>query len=208
MHRRCSLLLTALFAAALACAPAGAPTPSTSARATGLAQTAAALLTSTAAARATLVTPVPASPTFTGSPAPTATATPSVLTATPVPLPGTPTAIISPTPCENDSAFVSDVSIPDGTHFAPGAAFIKTWRLRNDGVCAWTTGYTLRLVGGDAMSGAAVNLPSAVPAGGSVDISVALVAPNSNGRFSGQWQLHSPEGAPFGAKPFVEIVVP
>lgn len=209
MHRRCCLLLATLFAAALACAPAGALTPSASTWATSLAQTAAALLTSTAAAHATLVTPVPTSLAFTASPAPTATTTPSGQTATPIPrLPNTPTTFVLPTPCENDSAFVSDVTIPDGTHFAPGTPLIKTWRLRNDGVCAWTTEYTLRLVGGEAMRGATVNLPNAVPAEGSIDISVALVAPNSNGRFSGRWQLHSPEGAPVGAKPFVEIVVP
>src|SRR5687768_151168 len=38
--------------------------------------------------------------------------------------------------------FIKDVSIPDGTVFAPGASFTKTWRMRNEGTCTWS-GYTL-----------------------------------------------------------------
>ena len=29
--------------------------------------------------------------------------------------------------------FVGDMTIPDGTSFAPGAAMVKTWRLKNIG---------------------------------------------------------------------------
>ena len=32
--------------------------------------------------------------------------------------------------------FIADVTIPDGTHFTPGAAFKKTWRIRNIGTCS------------------------------------------------------------------------
>ena len=39
--------------------------------------------------------------------------------------------------CTYRAAFLGDVTIPDNTITAPGGAFIKTWRLRNDGNCAW-----------------------------------------------------------------------
>ena len=43
-----------------------------------------------------------------------------------------------------DSAqFVSDLSIPDGSSVAPGAAFTKTWRLLNNGTCTWGPSYNL-----------------------------------------------------------------
>ena len=35
--------------------------------------------------------------------------------------------------------FVADVTIPDGTNFAPGTAFKKTWRLKNIGTNAWNS---------------------------------------------------------------------
>src|SRR5512143_3278895 len=35
--------------------------------------------------------------------------------------------------------FVADVTVPDGTSYAPGTTFTKTWRLKNIGSCTWTT---------------------------------------------------------------------
>lgn len=197
-----SVTLVVLGAVLLACGPAGTTAPPPGDRATGLAQTAAAILTATAA----LITPP--SPTATLTAVPSATV-PPVPTITETVFPTqTLTPAPSPTPCENDSAFVSDLNVPDGTHFARGTPFVKTWRLRNDGTCTWTADYTFRYVGGDALSGAAINLPGAVPAGETVDLSVALVAPASNGTFRGEWQLHGPDDEPFGTTPYVEISVP
>ena len=185
--------------ALLACSNAGSAGPSVSDRATSLAETAAALLTSTAAAS---ITPVTATlpPTAT-TPAPTATETP-------VPATSLPTPTITPTPCPNDSDFVSDISIPDGKQEAAGAAFTKTWRLKNNGQCAWTRDFTLRNVGGEVMGGATINLPNAVPVGATIDLSVAFVAPSGHGKHISRWQLFTPEGVAFGTKPFVQIMVP
>jgi hypothetical protein len=188
----------------LACGRPNTPGPSSAERATGLAQTAAALLTSTAQASITPATPTspptvtPVPPTLTATPPATDTARPP----TPTPLP--------PTPCAgtNDSEFVADVNVPDGTHFAPGTAFTKTWQLRNDGECAWTVAYQLRPIGGELMGGTPVSLTAEVPPGETAEISVLLTAPAANGTYRGNWQLHSPDGTPFGARPFVEIIVP
>ncbi len=35
--------------------------------------------------------------------------------------------------------FIADVTVPDGTNFAPNTAFKKTWRIKNIGSCAWNT---------------------------------------------------------------------
>jgi len=47
--------------------------------------------------------------------------------------------------------FVSDLTVPDGTNFASGAAFTKTWRLQNVGTCTWGTSYRLVFSGGEQM---------------------------------------------------------
>jgi hypothetical protein len=205
MLRRLPIVVVSgvLILALLACSNTRQPDASSAERATSLAQTAAALLTSTALASITPITPTlpptdtPVPPTATPTLAPTNTPPPVEATSTPTPCLGT-----------NDSAFVSDVNVPDGTHLSPGEAFTKTWRLRNDGDCTWTTAYQLRHIGDEAMAGAPTNLGASVPPGGTIDVSVALVAPGSNGTHISRWQLHSPEGTPFGARPYVEIIVP
>src|SRR4030042_441614 len=70
----------------------------------------------------------------------------------------TPTAQVSatsapvPTTSGADRAiYVADVTIPDGTVIAPGAAFVKTWKLQNAGTTTWTTSYSLVFIRGDHM---------------------------------------------------------
>lgn len=57
------------------------------------------------------------------------------------------------TACASDSEFVRDVNVPDGTHFAPGTPFTKTWRIRNSGSCPWDASYQLNFVSGERMDG-------------------------------------------------------
>jgi hypothetical protein len=111
--------------------------------------------------------------------------------------------------CTNHSEFVMDVTVPDGTHFAPGTAFIKTWRIRNRGTCTWDASYQLNFMSGERMSGPErMSLGQTVPPVGEIDISIDLIAPQAEGTYRGQWQLTTADGTPFGAKPYVEIVVP
>ena len=193
------VIALSLAFALLACSNAGPPGPSVSDRATSLAQTAAALLTSTAAAS---ITPV------TATPPPTATTPAPTATETPVPATSLPTPTITPTPCANDSDFVSDITIPDGKQELAGKAFTKTWRLKNSGLCAWTPDFTLRNVGGEVMGGVTINLPNAVPVGATIDLSIAFVAPSAHGKHLSHWQLFTADGVAFGTKPFVQIMVP
>lgn len=95
--------------------------------------------------------------------------------------------------------YVADVTVPDGTNFSAGAAFTKTWRLKNIGSCTWTTGYSLVFSSGEKMGGPdAVPLPTTVAPGQTVDISVNLTAPSAGGSYRGFWMLKNASGATFG----------
>ena len=95
--------------------------------------------------------------------------------------------------------FVADVTIPDGTRMGPGIAFTKTWRLKNIGTCTWTTSYQLVFSSGAQMGGPSpLNLPTSVPPGQTVELSVNLTAPSAVGRYIGYWKLSNAAGAVFG----------
>jgi hypothetical protein len=101
----------------------------------------------------------------------------------------------------NWAQFIADVTIPDGTTVAPGAVFVKTWRLKNIGTCTWTTSYALVFSSGSAMGApqpAAVNFPNSVAPGQTVDLSVTLTAPTALGQYIGFWKLRSSSGQIFG----------
>lgn len=113
----------------------------------------------------------------------------------------------NPSGCDN-ATFVSDVTIPDGTQFAPGTAFTKTWRIQNSGTCAWTTAYSVFFLKGETMSGVSpLVLASDTPTGSTRDISLELVAPATAGTYTGYWQLKNAAGQPFGHNFYVQIVV-
>jgi len=130
------------------------------------------------------------------SPAQDVTPTPSP-SATPVP---TITQTSTPTEvCFDKAEFVKDITVPDGTLFSPGDKFVKTWRLRNVGTCTWTELYQLVFVGGDPMGGASSTpISEVVPQGETIDLSISLTAPTSNGNFQSLWQLQNPNGVKFG----------
>jgi hypothetical protein len=144
--------------------------------------------------------------TETATPTPTDTPTPFV---TQTPLTLQPNATLPPSGgggCDN-SVFVSDVTIPDGTVMTPGQAFTKTWRIQNNGTCAWTAAYQLTFVSGNAMGGSSTPVGIAVNPGSSVDISVAMVAPTTAGEVRGDWRLVNASGQQFGTYVYVIINV-
>jgi len=123
---------------------------------------------------------------------------PPTPTETHTPEADTPTPTNTPIPC-NLGMFVTDVSIPDGTIFEPGEVFTKTWRIKNTGSCAWTSGYDIVFSGGDAMSapGSVQITAGTVTPGQNVDVSVDLTAPASAGTYRGNWQLRDPSDVIF-----------
>jgi hypothetical protein len=119
--------------------------------------------------------------------------------------PPTPTKTLTPTvtnttiPCDR-AAFVTDVTVPDGEEFEPNENFTKTWRLKNDGSCTWTSSYALIFDSGDSMGGpASKQLTSGTVApGATMDVSVDLTAPSSPGTYKGYWKLRNGSGVNFG----------
>jgi hypothetical protein len=135
------------------------------------------------------------------SPLPTGTGTlpsstergPETPTNTPIP----PTETNAP--CER-AGFVSDVTVPDGTIFSAGESFTKTWRLKNLGTCTWTPDHELLFKDGDSMGGPASQqfTTGSVAPGQTVDISVNLVAPSTDGVYKGFWWIRADSGVVFG----------
>jgi len=108
--------------------------------------------------------------------------------------------------CTMNAAFVSDVSIPDGSEFAAGTSFTKTWRIRNSGTCAWDN-VQLVFSSGSQMNGpSSISVPVTAP-GADVDVSVNLRAPSSPADYTGTWRLNS-GGTAFGTNLIVVITVP
>ena len=174
------------------------PTVDPNALSTQIVETFAAGLTQTAAAQPTiqLFPTLTASPTF----APFAT---SAATFPPVSQ-----ATIAPTKSCYSMAFASDVTIPDNTPMTPGQTFTKTWKVVNNGSCAWDAGFKFAFTGGDAMSGVTYTLPSAVAVNATVDISVAMTAPTTKtGAIRSNWRMSTAGGQFFGDEVYVVVTV-
>jgi len=95
--------------------------------------------------------------------------------------------------------FISDVTVPDGTKYEPGATFKKTWRLKNIGTCTWTTSYSLVFDTGEQMGApASIKFPAEVKPGETIDINVDMTAPDRAGHYIGYWKFKNAAGVLFG----------
>jgi hypothetical protein len=110
-------------------------------------------------------------------------------------------------PLCDDSQFLEDVTVPDGTILKPGEDFKKTWRIKNTGVCTWTTAYAIGYAYGEKMHGSDTKLPKSVSPGTYVDITVNLTAPVVNYWYGSWWRLKNKNGDFFGDFVFVSIVI-
>lgn len=108
---------------------------------------------------------------------------------------------------------VQDITAPDNTVFKPGESFTKTWRLTNGGAATWTPDFSVVYVSGDKMGATTVTLGRSVAPNQTIDVSVNLVAPATNGTYKGNFMLQTNGGKSFGVgatgtSPFwVKIVV-
>jgi Ig-like domain from next to BRCA1 gene/Bacterial Ig domain len=143
------------------------------------------------------------------------------------PAPGTPTS--GPTPsnqppqatpttvpgvageggCVMNAQFIADITVPDGTTVPLGGSFVKTWRVRNSGTCAWDSSYKLVFAAGNQL-----NAPGSVPLdstkpGDVTDVSVPMQAPTTGtGTLAGEWRFASSDNKIFGNKLTVVIALP
>jgi len=188
----------------VACAPATVPAPTADLDAirTSAANTVVAEFTLTASA----FSPTPNLP--------NETATPREPTATPTrtPVVTDPTLIAQGTPgalCDSmsfDPATV-DVTIPDGTKMTAGQEFVKTWKITNNGACAWGDGYGLIYAYGERMDGQPVPLEGVVEVGQEVEVSINFKAPDKAGEYTSAWQMANALNVPFGKAIFVKLIV-
>lgn len=155
------------------------------------------------------------SPVSTAAPPPAQTL-PPVARVSPSPT-ASPTLIPSPTEtplsgagpggCVLKEEFVADVTIPDGAVLAPGAAFVKTWRVKNTGTCPWDNTYQWFFTDGNQLGGPATASVDATAPNAALDFSAALTAPTAPGSYTGRWRLKSGNNVIFGGVSVV-IVVP
>lgn len=180
------LALVILLTAQLACnAPGNSSTPDTFATLNGL-YTASAL-TLEAAGTQTGFTATP------GLPLPTATV--GTFPATTTPIPGGP----GPASRCDAAQFLADVTYPDGSIIPRNNTFVKIWRIKNVGTCAWTTSYALVFTSGDSMSGpASAAMPGSVNPGQYIEVPITFTAPNKDGNYRGYWKLRNASGILFG----------
>ena len=127
---------------------------------------------------------------------------PVVPTPTPAPVPPTPSAA-----CFDSMQYLADLTIPDWTVMQPGQQFNKTWRIKNNGSCAWDSTYRLVYVQGYAMNGAPAVVQGVVNPGQNYDITVGLTAPTNAGDYQGWWQMVNGQNIAFGPRIWVAITV-
>lgn len=199
-------LLIVLAVLLASCAPATPiePTSDVMAIRTSAANTVVAEFTLTAAA----FTPTPQLPKKTPTPdVPTQTPTVAYATdPTQVAL-GTPAAL-----CDDYSFDINtlDVTVLDGTVMTPGQEFVKTWKIKNTGICSWGDGYEVIFSysspPNEDMDGKPIPLTTLIGPGQEVDISAQFNAPLKPGEYTGYWQMVNPKGVPFGTKDYILIV--
>lgn len=105
------------------------------------------------------------------------------------------------------ASFVADNNIPDGQVFPPGAEFVKSWRMRNDGSGPWPADTELVFVGGDKlMIDASEHFKvGSVPPGEEVDVWTGdMKAPDVPGKYISYWRLCDNKGRRFGHSIWIE----
>jgi hypothetical protein len=127
----------------------------------------------------------------------------AIQTPLPTTLPATPTPS-----CINNLAYISDLTLPDGTFVNPGESLDKRWQVENTGTCNWEEGYTLRLITGPEMGGVPEHHLYPARAGTEAVIRIIYTAPAEPGIYRSAWQAYDPNGQAFGDPIFIEIIVP
>jgi hypothetical protein len=118
-----------------------------------------------------------------------------------------PTSSTNPPDCLDDLTFIDDLNYPDGENVSHGSIIQKQWLVQNTGTCAWTSGYTVRKIGGPDMGATPSQvLTSAVPSS-QVTIAITFIAPTQSGKYEAKWQAYNPNGSPFGDYFTINIVV-
>jgi hypothetical protein len=120
----------------------------------------------------------------------------------------TPTTTPTPPPlaCLN-AVYLADVTIPDYTQLDKEEAFVKTWRVRNNGSCPWPEGTQLVFLSGSQLSAPSSVLVGALEPGETTEISIDMTTPDTDGTLRGVWRFADAAGELFGTNLTVVIRV-
>lgn len=110
-------------------------------------------------------------------------------------------------PCEDDAAFVADLTIPDFSQFLPGATLDKRWQIRNTGTCEWGPDYRVVFAEGSAMGAQLEHALYPARPGSEAIVTIPMIAPDIPGDYQGNWQLRNPENEAFGPILFIKVKV-
>lgn len=224
-----SLLLLSFILSACNFGQEPEPTPDVGAIFTAAAETVQAQfsidLTQTALAIPTATLPPPATPTPEATLIPTFSIDGSTA-ATPLPTLGIgtqPTAgipgLATPTPLAAlatqagpvcmDSAFIADITYPDGTVVEDNSMISKRWSIQNIGTCTWDDGFSLQPVTGDATKSWVIDekVYKKVEPGEIVEIELDLDTPSKGGEWGGCWRMQGDNGQYFGTFLCLLVVV-
>lgn len=104
-----------------------------------------------------------------------------------------------------NSAFVADVTYPDGSKVDAGEWIEKTWSIQNTGTCTWDEGFALVQYSGDMLNAEKWELTEAknitrdfVPAGEIIEITLVMRVPDSAGEHGGCWRMRGDGNYYFG----------
>lgn len=110
----------------------------------------------------------------------------------------------------NNSAFIDDITYPDGTEVKADKRITKIWRIQNTGTCTWSEGYKLVQYSGDNMNATKWFIfydKEFVKPDKTVDISVEMTTPSTKGEHGGCWRLQGDDGYYFGTPMCILITV-
>jgi hypothetical protein len=101
--------------------------------------------------------------------------------------------------CYN-SAFVADITYPDGTVVKQDAWLAKAWSIQNTGTCTWDDGFALVPVTGDAKGSWVIDekVHKKVPPGEIAELQIDIKTPSKAGEWGGCWRMKGDNDYYFG----------
>lgn len=95
---------------------------------------------------------------------------------------------------------VRDITVADGYQMDPGSTANKTWELTNGGSCSWDANFQIVDAGGTLPKTVQTKaIGKSVAPGGTVQVTVPVVAPNQAGTYTANYKIRSSSGEVFGS---------
>ncbi|MEO3809386.1 NBR1-Ig-like domain-containing protein [Sphaerisporangium sp. B11E5] len=120
--------------------------------------------------------------------------------AVPMSTPASPHAGFGPLVPGDDSTFIADITIPDGSRVRTGQRFVKTWEIQNSGVIVWRNRYLTRQGPADGPGLCSSSTRTPIPLthpGSRIRISVPMTAPARPGSCRVDWKMTDATGRHF-----------